>query len=427
MKRKNILVLLIDSLRADVSVGKQKRTITPFIDTLRNSGVTYTNAFSVATSTTPAVSSIMTGLYPPVHGVAGLMGYKLNKSCHTLAEILRENGYHTYAFVTGPLLTETSLNRGFMEYHYRRNDSVYKSFGEQLSSRLKTMQEPWFCFVHFWEVHTPRQVPFVLNHSDGLTIYEKAVSCLDMWLKENLLNKIDFEDTIVILTADHGEKDSPLNDKLIVSKNFRRLDRFFHIKRRFMNFRKKYFINNKKGFLWFNHGYHLYEPLIKIPLIIVAKDKLIKASIRGGIVSQVDIFPTILELVDIKYPFDINGTSIVNEKMQEERGMYLEASNLEANREGSFWLKGVRTPSWKYIVSAYNKHADGELFNLKEDPAESKNLVHKELAIKEKMGKLLKEIEHEMEDLKRDFSSENKMSEEEVKTMEKVLKELGYL
>jgi len=43
------------------------------------------------------------------------------------------------------------------------------------------------------------------------------------------------------------------------------------------------------------------------------------------------------------------------------------------------------------------------------------------------MGKLLKEIEHEMEDLKRDFSSENKMSEEEVKTMEKVLKELGYL
>ena len=428
MKRKNILLLLIDCLRADVSISEEKRINTPFIDTLRKKGATYKNAFSVASSTTPAVSSILTGLYPPVHGVVGLMGYKLDKTCKTLPEVLLDNGYNTHAFVTGPLLPETDIDRGFIEYHYRESSQyVYTPFGNDLTSQLSSMTEPWFCLVHLWEVHVPRQVPSKYNTSNMLSHYEKAVSCIDRWLYENLLDKINFQDTIVILTGDHGERDVPFIDNLVVSKNFNRIDRRFHIKRRFMNLRKKYFYNRKKLPLWFAHGYHLYDFLIRIPFIIVANGKVIESSMNSNLISLIDIYPTILEAADIDNPSRINGSSLINNNNSNERSLYLEASNLSTAIDGSLWLKGVRSATWKYIVGVKNKNLKEELYNLEKDPFENNNLAYKDYSARNKMKNILSEIEYEMENHKKVLNGDNRMTDEDIVKMTKVLKNLGYL
>jgi|Deesub1362A_J573_1020465.scaffolds.fasta_scaffold00162_15 arylsulfatase A-like enzyme len=425
MRHKNILILVVDCLRGDIFTRSSHR-LTPFIDTLREKGTTYINAFSVASSTTPAIASIMTGLYPPVHGLIGLMGYKLKSSCKTLSEILLSNGYNTYAFVSGPLIPETSLNKGFIEYHHRRpNDYVYTSFGKRLINSLRSLKSPWFCFIHLWEVHVPRQAPYTT--SDNLTLYERAASCLDRWLYENLLEAIDLQDTIVVFTADHGERDSPFIDSLLVSKNFRRIDRRLHIKKRFMSFRRRYLANRKRLSLWFGHGYHLYDFLIKIPLIIVAKDDLGRATIKDELVSQVDILPTLLELTGIKSCLNINGKSMINGRLGTERALYIEASNLTADSGGSLWLKGVRTSEWKYIVPAFNKGLKEELYNLREDPDEKRNLISEKDEYKTKMFGLLCDIEREMDDLRKIYSDEAVMNGEEISKMKRLLKELGYL
>jgi arylsulfatase A-like enzyme len=428
MGQKNILILLVDCLRADVAIREEKKIETPFIDALKENGTTYINAFSVASSTSPAIASIMTGLYPPVHGIAGLMGYKLNPSCNTLSSILQSHGYTTYAFVSGPLIPETSLDKGFTEYNHRKGGNyVYTQFGEHLIERLKSLKSPWLCFIHFWEIHVPRQIPYRYTPSDNLSLYEQAAESLDKWLYKNLLKIIDLQNTVVVFTGDHGEKDSPFIEKLMASKNFQRIDNRLHIKRKFMNFRKRYLINRKNLPLWFGHGYHLYDFLIRIPLIIIADGNLDRSSVNTTMASQIDLLPTILELVGIKPPSNINGMSMVDSSFNNDRALYIEASNLSADRKGYLWIKGIRTSSWKYITPVFNRKLKEELYNMEEDPYEKRNLAFKEIEHKTKMLETLHNIEKEMNELKKLYSERLTMTEEEMTKMEKLLKELGYL
>jgi arylsulfatase A-like enzyme len=116
MTRPNILFLLIDCLRADAVYAAGRSTQTPTLDHLVRSGVACTQAVSSASSTTPCVASLLTGLYSFVHGIRSIFGLKLNPSVSSLVEVLRNSGYHTYAEMSGPLFPETGLDRGFAEW-----------------------------------------------------------------------------------------------------------------------------------------------------------------------------------------------------------------------------------------------------------------------------------------------------------------------
>lgn len=138
--RKNVLFLLVDCLRADKCWGNKRTAKTPTIDSLCQKGTVFSQAISTTTTTSPSVASILTGVYPPVHGIRSLSGYKLNHRMKTLAEVFLENGYNTYAEVTGPLLPVLGLNKGFDEYKLRdRNDNLYSSWYESLL-RIKKLK-----------------------------------------------------------------------------------------------------------------------------------------------------------------------------------------------------------------------------------------------------------------------------------------------
>lgn len=117
MDAPNVFMLVIDSLRADVVW--QRRVITTNIDRFATSSAAFHQCIATSTTTTPSFASILTGTYPPKHGVRGLQGYRLSPSVTTIAEAFKSSGYHTYAEVTGPLLPETGVLRGFDHANHR--------------------------------------------------------------------------------------------------------------------------------------------------------------------------------------------------------------------------------------------------------------------------------------------------------------------
>ena len=108
---KNVLLVVIDCLRADRLEGVGEARI-PGLHRLRDEGLSFTQAISGASNTTPSFATMLTGRYPFAHGVRKLRS-KLGTGVPVLAEMLAAHGYHTVGRVTGPLFRESGIGRGF--------------------------------------------------------------------------------------------------------------------------------------------------------------------------------------------------------------------------------------------------------------------------------------------------------------------------
>ncbi len=384
-QKRNILFFLVDALRADKCWGKNKTARTPNINALREKGVTFTQAISVATTTTPCITSIFTGLYPFEHGVRSLEGYKLKSSIHTMAEIFQQEGYCTYAEVSGPLVPEIRLNRGFDVYNLRdKNDTVYSSWGEQLLTKFrnKFFTKPYFIFIHFWTLHRPRHLAQSFDHEEfGKNRYERCLSSLDHFIGR-LLPYID-EDTIIIFHSDHGEAIlETVTDRLVYNLNIY----YTKIKRR-LGF------ENGARLLQVGHGFHVYEYLIRVPLIISGKSLYPERRIVEYQVSQIDILPTLIQTLNLDYPFyNMSGRSLLplmkGERLPEQP-VIMEACG-SSLRDKRMWLRGIRTPEFKYVYAPYNKEREAELYDIENDPKEKNNLIESHPGIARLMKNSLK-------------------------------------
>ena len=116
----NVLVVCVDCLREDHLSGAAADT--PFLDSLRERALEATGMYATATTTSPCVASLLTGTYAECHGVLSLDVGPLSSEVTTFAERFGAAGYHTEALVTGPLVEETGLHRGFDAYRYREPD-----------------------------------------------------------------------------------------------------------------------------------------------------------------------------------------------------------------------------------------------------------------------------------------------------------------
>src|SRR5215211_3558889 len=105
----NVLFLMVDCLRADTLWDRERYPSMPHLDRLAERASVFTTAIAAATTTTPSVATMLTGLAPAEHGIRSLLGYKLRPGVRTLADELREAGYYTAAETTGPLFPETEL------------------------------------------------------------------------------------------------------------------------------------------------------------------------------------------------------------------------------------------------------------------------------------------------------------------------------
>lgn len=360
--RPNVLFLLVDCMRADALGGRGVPT--PHLDALVARGVRCTQAIASASSTTPCVATMLTGLYSPRHGVRSIGAHRLHPDVTTLATELGRAGYHTVAEVTGPLGTESGLDRGFAEYRVRPA-SVYASddWGRELVDRLarRALPVPWFLFLHLWELHAPRKVlPEHRARRFGKTRYDRAIASLDATVAP-LLAALP-PDTIVVLHGDHGER--------LVGSTL--AYRWYRLRRDLLGAERT---RKLEG-----HETDVYEDLIRVTLALTAPGLLPAGGTVGQLVRQVDLMPTILDLLGLPIPPGLDGTSLVP-ALCDGTALDLEAF-LEAfgrvRGTARDHRRGWRSERWKYVEAPNAPDVPPELFDLAADPRERRNVAAEE-------------------------------------------------
>ena len=418
--RKNILLIVIDCLRADF-IYTDKIVYIPTIKRIKKHGFSFLNTISSTTTSTPVFSSLLTGLYPYQNGVRTHSGYSLRKDINTFPELLKQNGYNTYAEVTGPLVKEIGLSKGFDEYNYRdRDETIHSKWGEDLLKKFKNQyKKPWFVLLHIWPLHEPRIIINECNtKKHGDNTYARALSSIDHYLAQ--LIKIIDKNTLIIFTGDHGEQIA-----------FSRFDKFQKKNReKIFRFKKKYlkrFQINKESFskkirnFKIGHGYSIYDNLVKIPLIFYSKN-VVPAGESECQIRQIDIFPTIMDVLGLKYNVKTTGKSalpIIEGEDNTHRDAYIEAVGVTIPSKDE-WLAGLRINNrYKYIYYPFRKDFDDELYDLEKDPEEKHNIASNN-------KQLIKTFKKKIKEMKTEKLVGEKIDDEDQEKMIERLKSLGY-
>jgi arylsulfatase A-like enzyme/tetratricopeptide (TPR) repeat protein len=350
----NILLVTIDTLRADAlgSYGGSART--PNLDALAAHGTRFDFAHAHAVLTRPSHASILTGTYPYENGVRDHSGYRLKPGLPTLASLLKAQAFDTGAFVGGvPLERRFGLDGGFDVYDDRfgrtGNTSDFalaeRPAGEVVAAALKWIggrQGRWFAWVHVFDPHAPYAPPPPFDAEYAGRPYQGEVAYVDQALGP-LLEAAgrSGRPTMVVVTSDHGEG---LGDH---------------------------------GEL--THGLLAYETTLRVPLIVAQLGKPEAGSrnpVAGDVshypARHVDLVPTLLDAVGMTAPPGLPGHSLLPgapRPADADVSSYFEAMSAMLNR-GWAPLQGVVAGREKYIDLP-----KPELYDLAADPKEASNLV----------------------------------------------------
>jgi len=346
----NVLLVTIDTLRADALGCYGGRAATPNLDRLAAEGVRYDFAHAHSVVTLPSHTTILSGLYPFQHGVHDNAGYRVRPDTTTLATLLETKGWATGAFVGGfPVAAQFGLNRGFDVYDDRFGETHASSefaMAERPASVvvdhamtwLDAQRSRWFLWVHVYDPHAPYDPPEPYRSEYASDPYAGEVAFTDHALGPLLDRARAGSDrpTLVVVTGDHGEA---LGDHGEAT-----------------------------------HGLFAYEATLRVPLIIAqveAGHSRSPAGVSKAPVDHVDLLPTTLDALGMAAPSGLPGRSLLGRSSADtgDRASYFEALSASLNR-GWAPLRGVLVGHTKYIELPIP-----ELYDLSKDPSEEHNLV----------------------------------------------------
>jgi arylsulfatase A-like enzyme/tetratricopeptide (TPR) repeat protein len=346
---RNVLLITIDTLRADALSSYGGHAPTPQLDRLASSGARFTFAHAHAVVTLPSHTSLLTGAYPYEHGVRDNNGYRVRQGQATLATRLKQRGFATGAFVGGfPLDQRFGLNIGFDVYDDRiaeAGSTVDFALPERRADTVvaaalgwtRAQQSKWFAWVHVFDPHAPYQAPIEFARRYPHDPYAAEVAWTDAALGP-LFDALasGSRPTLVIVTADHGES------------------------------------LGQHGEL--THGIFAYESTLRVPLI-VAEITGAAASNPGVVIDaparHVDVVPTVLDAIGASTDVQLPGRSlrpVIASRGGDDRPSYFEAMTANLSR-GWAPLRGVIAGRDKYIDLPL-----AELYALDADPREDNNL-----------------------------------------------------
>ena len=447
----NILFIVIDSLRADKIFGKQKTSVTPNIDNLIKKSATFTNAFSCSDGTLSSVTSMFTSKFFFRTGISIKNNYSLDNNTQNFVSILQKQGYSTMGLI--PKISY--LDQITKDFHnedktYDYYQNLSNGLGNKILKKIEYFEnKPWFYYIHINDLHLPNWPSQEFDKNEfGINRYERVVSQVDYWIGK-IFAVIDKENTIVILTADHGDfvhciqvngkiiNFEPHSSQKFLRKISKRLPTILRKTIGFHVFEKAEQQTNQKKIGKMNLkdsqkralvytrsqlDHYFYDDLIHIPLIFSSSK--IKAKLIGNLVRTVDIFPTIMELIGLKYHKDIDGHSLVpvmDEKKLEEDPVYMERDLMLKHSELD--VCGIRTSELKYFRSVSDSTKKVHLFNLKNDPLEENNIAQNETEQVKKMEMSLTKIKKGITN-KVTQTIDNEDHDKKVKDE---LRKLGYL
>jgi len=353
----NVLLVTLDTTRAD-HIGCYGFSLarTPRLDGLAREGVRCADAISAAPITLPSHASILTGLFPPAHGVRDNGSYALGDDAVTLAERLKRAGYRTEAIVSALVLNRRyNLGQGFDGY----DDDLWsedeaKLFmirsrpGERTAERAAAWLDGWskektaakrspfFLWMHLFDAHQPYRAPGS-ERALSPSPYDAEIAVLDRSVGRVLdeLKKLGaLDDTLVIVTADHGESLEEHGEK--------------------------------------THGVFIYDATVHVPLLLRCPRLLPSGKVYTGPVRSVDLVPTILAALELPGGKETQGADLLpalRGDVPAPRLPQYSESLLSEVGFGMAPLYGVRLGGFKWI-----RAPKSEVYDLTRDPREVANL-----------------------------------------------------
>lgn len=339
----NVLLITLDTTRPDHlgCYGYQER-VSPALDSLLAHGVRFDDAVASAPLTLPSHATILTGLYPPSVGVRDNGTYQLKPEYATLAEMLKERGYDTAAFIASFVLDRRfGLDQGFGHYDFkvaedsragteslqneRRADGVSNSMLEWLGRRQRAGESrPFFAWVHYYDPHHPYDSPIASEaRFHGKPAYDAEIAFMDRHI-QRILDALDKhklrERTLIAVVSDHGESLSEHNEP--------------------------------------HHGIFIYESTMRVALMLSSPALFSGAHrVDDRLVGTVDVTPTILDLVGAPVPAGLDGVSLLDAQASADRALYIE-SYYPREKLGCSPLYGLRRRGEKFILAPKPEYYD---------------------------------------------------------------------
>jgi arylsulfatase A-like enzyme/Flp pilus assembly protein TadD len=342
----DIFLITIDTLRADhVHCYGYSQGETPALDGLAKAGIRFDQAVTPSPLTNTSHTSILTGLLPSVHGVTDF-AVPLAPTHKTWAELLKQRGYHTAAFIGAAILDKTlapGLDRGFDFYDNFPAHTQNKSRWGRLERRGMVVVQraeawlnrhpagPHFVWVHLYDPHDPYEPPppYLRAYKDRLYDGEIAYadSALGHFLRY-LKRRNWYSQALIVAVSDHGEGLGEHHED--------------------------------------THGIFLYDTTLLVPLIMKLPGGRHAGKVVAPQVRTLDLLPTVLDLLGLAEPDKLDGQSL---------RAYLEgeqAAGRTAYGETDYplhfgWapLRSIREEGFKFIEAPRP-----ELYNLNSDPQE---------------------------------------------------------
>lgn len=365
----NVVVITIDTLRADhLGCYGYKNIHTPNIDDLALDSVKFERAFTPIPITLPSHTVIFTGTYPMLNGMHDFSGNRLGPQQQTLASVLKDQGYTTGAVVASAVLdSRFGLNKGFDFYydHFDFNRLEESNLAEMerpgnvvvdkvLEWLSHNYQKPFFLWMHLYDPHYPYRPTSPFSDEYKSNLYDGEIAFADAqvgrllrYLKEKGL----YQKSLIVLSGDHGEGLGEHGEK--------------------------------------THGFFIYNSTLRVPLLIhlPRPPSVHEVSIP---VSTVDIMPSMLQILGIPTPTQVQGKSLLplisGKESQEPPYLYAETFLPRLHFDWSE-LRGVENDRYHFILAPRP-----ELYDLRKDPEELHNLYAEKRAVSGELNAKLSAI-----------------------------------
>jgi arylsulfatase A-like enzyme len=369
----NVLFVLIDTLRADrLGAYGYERTTSPLLDSLAATGVRFARVEAQSTWTKASMASLWTSLYPVRTGVTRF-AHALPSEAVMPAERLREAGFRTAGIWRNHWVANNfGFAQGFETYYepkpsrpsqrFRRNKRRHRLTGTDVDATEAALEfmrtygdERFFLYVHYMDVHQYLYDQIAADRGFGSTFsdaYDASIHWVDRHvgrLLQELEERELFEKTLVVVASDHGEA---------------------------------FYEHGGEG-----HARNLYREVTEVPLILAFPFRLDPGVVVEPLVRNVDIWPTLFDLLGLPPAAQSDGRSLVPLIEAAIRGE--EAVPAPDDEATAFafldqnWtraemppkpLVSVRTDAERLLLSA-SESERLELYDHREDPREQHNLA----------------------------------------------------
>jgi len=364
----NVLLITIDTVRADrLGAYGYAKAATPVLDRLAREGVRFTDATTQAPLTGPAHAALLTGQYPARLGVRDNATTPVPDTATTAAELFKARGYRTGGFVGAFILTAPyGFAQGFDTF-----DADFPGFSDALKLQVQRRgdavvdaavkwldaggAQPFFGWVHLYDAHAPYDPPPPFAARFKASPYDGEIAFVDACIGR-LVSALErtgrLDRTLVAVVSDHGESLGEHGEQ--------------------------------------EHGMFLYESVLHIPWIMRLPARAHAGTIVGDQVRVIDVLPTLAAIVGVPMP-RIDGESVaslVEGKTRRTTPSSFAETYYPKWHYGWSELKSVRGDRLKFIDAPKQ-----ELYDLRADPAELRNLASDRSTLAAGMNSELGKIE----------------------------------